>query len=395
MKTIKALSFSSLYTGVMLFLLYHIVLVRFPYWQAYVPVQRIMALILAVLILPKIPYIRLPEKTGWLLGIYLALTLLSAAVNEGHYDYTHPLVSGSFYVLAVLEVLAVFSYVIRVKGLWFAAQFLFFLSTVYVLINDWLIWLDPYCFYPFGRYYFLGNKFAVSYKHLEIMVLYMLTRRKFRLSYRHKLTLVVLAAVSLLAAVRVNCMTGAVGIFLLTILLIAGKQSFLAHKPVMAVLIMMAGVFPFAYDYVMGMQGIQYIIVNILHRTKGLTGRVQIFDALPQILQGHLLLGYGHNTAYEVWITATDWYPNAQNGFWNCVCEQGLPAAVLLSVLAVMSVWKSRKGYAVLAVVYVYAFLGAVEITMDIVFITWVILLYVIKEAEHETAACQRHCTGL
>ena len=117
----------------------------------------------------------------------------------------------------------------------------------------------------------------------------------------------------------------------------------------------MSVIFPFVYDFVMGIYPVQYFIVNILHRTAGMTGRTVIFDYLPLIIKNHLIFGYGYNTAYEVWIGATDWYPNAQNGFWNCVCEQGIICAVILILIAVYvtGLNENKKCYPLMCIVYV------------------------------------------
>ncbi len=392
MKIKTTVKFSSLYSGIMLFLLYHIVFVKFPYVPLFVLIQRIFTLVLGIMVFPKINFINLKKPIKLLLGTYLLFTFISAFLNEGNYEYSHPFVSGLFYILAVTEMVCVFSYVVRKKGIHFVIDVLFVLSFCYVIVNDFLVVFFPNCFYRYGWYYFVGNKFSVSYKHIEFIVLYFIKCR-----HDKKFLPFIIMVISLLITLRVNCMTGAVGIVFFGILLFADTGKIIENKIFLFILMLFSLSFPFIYDFIMGGYEVRYFIIYILNRTAGLTGRTEIFDYLPQILRGHLLFGYGHNTAYEVWISITDWYPNAQNGFWNCVCEQGIISAILLSVITVMTAGRctGKTEKILLAVIYVYTFLGSVEITMDIAFITWVIFLYIVKGEKYGISSCQRDSTVL
>ena len=366
------ISLKSVYTGLMLVLLYHGVFVRFPYLY----IQRIIALILFTLILPKIRFRKKDIPIFVLLGVYTVFTIISAFVNKDNYVYTHTIVGGLFHILIIFEIFQVLVYAIKVRSADFVIKIFLFLSLVYVICNDFLV-----LFYPeiFRHNYLLGNKFMVSYKHIELIVLYCMGKRKNIFAF------LVIVAISLYISAKVNCMTGAVGIGILTVLIFLKAGKLLQKRLLFFGIVGVSAAFPFVYDFFTDIYPIRYFIVNILNRTTGMTGRTVIFGYLRLILRNHLILGYGYNAAYEVWISATDWYPNAQNAFWNCVCEQGIICAVLLTVTAVYSIG-IRKNikfcYPLMCVVYVYAILGAVEITMDITFIAWVIFLYALKSGE-------------
>ena len=366
------LSLKSVYTGIMLILLYHAVFVRFPYLY----IQRIISLVLFMLIFPKMRFRKKDIPIWTLLGAYAVFTLISALVNKDNYVYTHTLAGGSFHILIILEIFQVFLYVLKTMGADFIIDIFLFLSFAYVMCSDFFV---VFCPKMFGYNYLVGNKFMVSYKHIELMVLYCMGKRKNIAAFLGITTL------SLYISARVNCMTGAVGIGILSILILLKAEKLLHQKLIFWGVMGISAAFPFVYDFFTGMYPIRYFIVNILNRTTGMTGRTVIFDYLPLILQNHWLLGYGYNTAYEVWISATDWYPNAQNAFWNCVCEQGIICAILLVITAVYVVGMRKNTkfcYPLMCVVYVYAILGAVEITMDITFAAWVILLYALKSGE-------------
>ena len=376
-KTLKGgvnikISLKSVYLGIMLVLLYHAVFVRFPYLY----IQRLIALILFTLILPKIRFRQKDIPILALLGTYSIFTFISAFVNKDNYVYTHTVAGGLFHILIIFEIFQVFVYAVKVKSADFIIKIFLCLSFVYVMCNDFFVIFHPEMF----KYdYLLGNKFTVSYKHIEWIVLYCMGKQKNIFGF------LAIVAVSLYMSAKVNCMTGAVGIGILAVFILMKAERLLQKRFLFVGIAGMSAVFPFVYDFFTGIYPIRYFIVNILNRTTGMTGRTVIFDYLPLILRNHLVLGYGYNTAYEVWISATDWYPNAQNAFWNCVCEQGIICAVLLTVTAMYSIG-IRKNikfcYPLMCVIYVYAILGAVEITMDITLIGWIIFLYVLKSGE-------------
>ena len=364
------ISLKSVYTGIILILLYHAVFVKFPYLY----IQRIIVMILFTLILPKIRFRKKDAVLILMLGVYGIFTFLSAFVNRSDHVYTHTLIGGTFHILMIFEIFQVLLYSLKVKGMDFVIEIFLFLSFMYVLMNDFLV-----IFYPtiFRYEYLVGNKFLVSYKHIELITLYCMSKKK------NIFVLLGIFALSFYISAKVNCMTGAVGLGILGILLFVRAERLLQKRQILCVVMGISGAFPFVYDFFTGIYPVQYFIVNVLQRTKGMTGRTVIFDYLPLILKDRLFLGYGYNTAYEVWTGATVWYPNAQNGFWNCVCEQGIICAVLLVMIAVyVTGLKEKSQYPLICVIYVYAVLGAVEITMDITFIAWILFLYMTKRSD-------------
>ena len=370
-KTLKGgmnikISLKTVYTGIMLVLLYNAVFVKFPYLF----IQRIIALILFLMILPNIRFRKKDFFILFLFVVYSIFTMISAFANKDNYIYTHTLVGGAFHILIIFDIFQVMLYALKFRDIEFIIRIFLFLSFVYVLMNDFLVIYYPRLF----RYeYLLGNKFSVSYKHIELTVLYCMQKKK------SIFLLVGIFILSFYISIKVNCMTGAVGIGTLAVLIFIKSEKLLQKRIFFVSAVGMSVIFPFIYDLLMVIYPVQYFIVNVLNRTTGMTGRTVIFDYLPLILKNHLLLGYGYNTAYEVWIGATDWYPNAQNGFWNCVCEQGIICAVILILISVYVIGLKENCYPLMCVVYVYAILGTVEITMDITFIAWIIMLYLMK----------------
>ena len=155
----------------MLILLYNAVFVKFPYLF----IQRITAIILFLAILPNICFRKKDIFILILFGVYSIFTMISAFVNKDNYIYTHTLVGGAFHVLIIFEIIQVLLYALKFKNIQFVIKIFLFLSFVYVLMNDFLVLFYPRAF----RYeYLLGNKFSVSYKHIELVVLYCMQRKK-------------------------------------------------------------------------------------------------------------------------------------------------------------------------------------------------------------------------
>ncbi|MBQ5564459.1 MAG: hypothetical protein IIT39_13890, partial [Clostridia bacterium] len=72
------ISLKTVYTGIMLILLYNAVFVKFPYLY----IQRIIAGILFMLILPKVRFRKRDIRIFALLGFYALFTLISAFLNK-------------------------------------------------------------------------------------------------------------------------------------------------------------------------------------------------------------------------------------------------------------------------------------------------------------------------
>ena len=392
MKIPVTIRISSLNTVIMLILLYCIVFVNLPCFPMYVTVKRILTFVLFLMMTAGPVLIPVKKSTAYIMLVYIICTLFSSFINEGIYSYSHPLVSGFFYSVSVIELFTVFSYAANTIGIYYTISVLYRLTMVFVLINDIFILISPFYFFRYGYYYFAGNKFSVCYKHIEWIVLFFMKNSLQNIKKPScYFAVICFFVISLLVSIRVNCMTGTASIILLSVLLMPVSKAVIDKKAFAACLFVYSAVFPFVYGFIMNKNDINFLVTQIFHRNKGLTGRAVIYDILPEILRNHLLFGRGYNTAYEVWITSTNWYPNAQNGFWNCVCEQGLVAAALLSLFTVFSFGKNanKASYPLMAAISVYLFSGSVEITMDLAFIAWVILLYVIK-GDYYGTSCRK-----
>ena len=148
-------------------------------------------------------------------------------------------------------------------------------------------------------------------------------------------------------------------------------------------------VFVFVFDAVLAFQPIQSFIINFLHKDITLTGRVIIYKFIPEILNNHLLFGYGHGSSYETWMKFTHIYPNSQNGYIDCIVEQGLLATIILLLLVMLTIsifkksgLREKKFYPMLMLIYTYSIISCVEVTISIVFVWWIVLLFLLSTEE-------------
>ena len=68
---------------------------------------------------------------------------------------------------------------------------------------------------------------------------------------------------------------------------------------------------------------IQYFVVNVLHRSSVMTGRVEIYNAFLKIMRTDIWLGAGYDNAIIMQNTTLG-YLNAQNGILDVITQTGL-----------------------------------------------------------------------
>lgn len=380
---------TSVYLIVQLFLLYHIVFVKFPYISNYTTVQRFATIFLFIIILPYsircLKRMNLNIKVLFLL--YIIMILISAIINRNKLIMTNTLVGGIMYAITFFELFVIFSKVVEKRSIGFIVKVFLYITFFYIIITDLLIIINTNMFS--GGYYFIGNKFAVAYKHLELIVL-LLMNNKINKSMKRSniifnINIIIIIVSGITISYLINTMTGVVGMIILGVILLFFKDKVLYNSILFTAILVGSCVFIIYADNILTWRPVQEFIINIMHRDLTLTGRMMIYASIPQLIQGHLLFGYGYNTAYEVWTNYIPYMPNAQNGLINCVFEQGLIATIIIILLIGTIIRKSHKSRnlqgiykPILALLYVYAILATIEITIDVVFIGWIALFYTI-----------------
>lgn len=384
---------TSIYLIIELFLLYHIVFVKLPYISSYATIQRLAIIILFLMIFPYsiLCLKKMNLSIKLLVLLYIIMILISAIINRNELIITNTLIGGIMYAVTFFELFVVFSTTVEKRTIEFIVRAFLYLTAFYIVITDLVIIVNPNMFS--NGQYFIGNKFDVAYKHLELIVLVLMNQKinvEKRRNKRGKknnniIIFIFLIAMGIIISYLINTMTGVISIVILGIILLFFKDKLLYNSMFFVLILVGSCLVIICADTILKWNPVQNFIVNILNRDLTLTGRMTIYASIPNLIQGHLLFGYGYNTAYEVWTSYNQFMPNAQNGLINCIFEQGLIATTIIIILIKTIISKSHKSKIlqkiykpIIALLYVYAILATIEITIDVVFIGWVVLFYTI-----------------
>ena len=382
-----------------LLLVYQITFVSFPYFKQNNLIKYMCIIILAFLLFLKfrtIIALRVDVKVLTMILLYLVAVIVSGIFNQGRHVITNPLYGGLLYCLSVFQTMWALLYVSKLESPRMIVKTLYWISLVYVLMNDLLLCINPSMFMKYGAYYFLGNKFAVAYAHIQLVGLYILNNciqnKKYKSFFKTWGTLIVLCIASIYVSYTVGSITGIIGIVLL-ILFISVPNSLKNNSIVWLITLISMCAFPVLYEVVLANPYVENFIVNILGKSITLTGRTVIYENIPNLLRDNLILGYGFGSTYEVWMNFMN-LPNSQNGLIDCVVEQGLIATILLVILlfrimriSSISHIKKYSWKPIIAIIYVYTFLSAIEITINITYIFWFLFLYVCSTNSQDNIA--------
>lgn len=377
---------------IMIFIIYIIVFLELQFWSFSSTFKYGLIFILAALLFPSIlrTIKRLDVRLKIFVYLYIFLVILSGFINRNQHTITHTFYGAIVYSLIIIEIIGTIYYVKNRYGVDFILKIITVLHIYLITINDVLVLVTPQLFFTdISTYYLLGNKFGVAYRHAELLALLtILIKKRFGVKklFRHCM-LVLYIAFSFLIFSRIQGGSGGsgTGIVAMIVLLIFFALPENITKNGVAFLISSIGAtsFVFVFDVILSFGPVQYFIVNVLNKDLTLTGRVVIYEYVPKILSKHLLMGYGHGSSYETWMKFTHIYPNSQNGFIDSIVEDGFLATFILLCLAAFTVkhystygHRNINTYPVLAVVYMYAILSCIEVTITVVFVWWILLLF-------------------
>ena len=294
--------------------------------------------------------------------------------------------SAALFVVSIILTFLVMEYLAYCKKIPEMLNLYYKLTLATVIVTDLLIVFAPTLVYRFNSYYLIGNKFKVSYLHIYLIVFFLFKMRKI-MEWRkgHAVILLFYSVLTIGIAVRVNCVTGIVGVLVLVVMyfLFSNKMTGkLIMNPLFYVAILLVCCsFMYVFEIVLSNEIVQDFIVNTLGRSLTLTGRTRIYNKLPELLYKRLWTGYGFGSSYEICMQYGS-FPNTQNGIAEWVLQVGLPATVILVVLIYVvihmlhkSEMSGKAGIPGIFVLYVLAFLASVEVTINLAYFFWLAVL--------------------
>lgn len=337
----------------------------------------IIAAFVALMLIPKLEKNIQELAVKLMLLFFLLGALYSAYQAKFSYFQMNNFRAGIYFVIRISSFFVLIFYIIGIGNGKELAKNLFILALIYCLINDALL-IPRIKTLKITQGYLLGNKFDVSYMHLEMLVLYIFQGALNQYKKKYIVTLVLYA---LIISLTVDCITGIMGILFFCIFFFF-LPSKLIKKPLLWItLSTLSFVSVFNYSYIVGSRIYQEFFLGSLDRGVTLTGRINIYKKLPTLMSGHWLWGYGPSSSYEVIHNYLN-MPNTQNGFWDIILQVGVVSFAFLAILVIYSIHQvdtRNQNFllALLAMLDTFTVLSIFEITVGASFIGCVLLIAV------------------
>ncbi len=219
--------------------------------------------------------------------------------------------------------------------------------------------------------------------HIEWIAFYLLYKTIVNKSRQSCKSIALLLIIfSLFVCQLVDCATGIVGIVIFLIILFLPRK-IVINPWVWLVSLLSSTSFALFYQELLNISWVRYIIIDVLHRSTDLTGRIYIYERLPIILNDHWTYGYGYASDYETWHMFGYNIPNFQNAVASLTVENGLIVAIIYLLLAFYIIKKANNKeevFILVSIIYTLTFLGTVEITFTINFLALLILIFYISK---------------
>ena len=281
----------------------------------------------------------------------------------------------------------------------FVIRFLFWYVLILVVATDFLL-LTKLMVFRNGNHvtYLVGNKFTVSYLHMDLLALWFVKNNgKYHFWQKSKVLAILMACIILAVSVYIDCITGLLGCIVLMWLFASldtpfQKKLLRLNSPGLLSLLLLASViFPFVAQNIVSIPFVQTFLEDVLGRSSTLTGRINIFEVFIRRMEGNWLWGFGFGNGNAI-AQAIFGYANAQNAVLNWVMQAGVLAAGGLLGLIVMVFRQLSKAsetaeiMPLVALIYVYVIMGAVETTFSMAFLLWIAVLFMRINETKETA---------
>ena len=361
-------------SSIITFMVYHIALINLPYISIYNYIlYSFMGLTLLFILLNYRVFLKKEYRTvNIFFFLFLTVIMISSFYNNTNIH------RAIIYTVKVMSIVMFFEYMYYKNENKKAMQMFFYFTIFYCLINDIIIFISPDIYIYNQGYYFIGNKFHLSYIHIILLILFMyLYKDDLKQSDMKKIMLFFVIVVSLATFIITECTTALIGYLILLLLMTFNSMKKMLKNPkILLATMFISGFVLIFFSNILQNKIIENIIVNVLHENTELTGRLYIYENLFDILSKRPILGYGYGNSYE---TMYDYIgaPNTQNGLLECVLNFGIIGTVFF-VLFIVSIVKNLKynneyrdkQYVILFGIYVFILLGMVEVTYDIYLIT-------------------------
>lgn len=375
-------------THILIFLSYWFVFIQLPYFPGNENslLIKTTSIITFCIVLIYMLFKLFKKKFFWvnvILFSFVLLMMMSGVSNYGSLNTVNPLLSSFLISIRIIGLFLMIEYLTEINQFYSLIVIYSRLTSIFVIFNDIIILIFPTLTSNMEPYYFIGNKFAVIYTHLQLLVL-LLVRKNVEQRNCYKIYIILLAFLTAFMALRVECMTGLTGliIFISFCILIKVTQNIFYNPAVFFASLIVSSLFVIAYEIILRFPLIQNLIISVFNRSLTLTGRTYIYANLFQILKEHWLWGYGYGSSYEICVKYLH-FADTQNGIFEWILQSGIfvTACIVILLLVIINLYKKskeRREYfiPVLALLYTFLVLSSVEITIDMHFIFLLSILF-------------------
>ena len=373
--------------GIMSVIVFHICFLNISY--VHIPKYDLIKTYLIILMIPYLLInirkflVQKYIKINFVLLLFCVSAFISSYIGKNYVSHSY-LLTFKYVMIIVISIL--YFECINFYGIhmWKIVIKIFMcLSLFYLTMNDLLMFFQPSIFRASDELgvgdkfncFLLGNKFNVVYLHLFFWAFYLLYQQLCK--KKNKICTTFIALLVFLISIFVKCSTGVLAIVVFCILSFdkIGKHFI---KPVTTFISI--GIFDsilFLNSAFLSTPFMKFIIENILGKEIGLTGRLDIYARVGQLLSKSILFGYGYDNNTYV-STQNVLAANVQNGVLDNVVSFGLIGTVLLAIL----IWyclnfanKMGTMNAFSYLMYTYIVISSVEISFRTTFITIISLI--------------------
>lgn len=319
-------------------------------------------------------------------GIYI---ILSTIIN---YFIGYVTISNIFesilQALSILNLFCIFFVYKKANELYRAKKILIVILWIYTIMSIITIVINGH-----GEgttvVYFAGNKFRTCY---YMLLLTCLLYSELKTSLKKNIYTTVGFWVSLVllifVAIYVNCSTAlvCVAVFCAFMLLPNSVLKKLFSRKTVFIALIVTGVIWLFLQAILHLPVVQRIIVGILHKDLGLTGRFAIYSMLLDIVNKNPLWGYGYGNSI-IYSCTHGMIANAQNNLMQVIVDYGIIGLLLFVNMIYSNLPKTNEKMNYMYVyIYIMLIAAIVEITFDFWFFVALFLVGFEGEISNKTS---------
>lgn len=228
-------------------------------------------------------------------------------------------------------------------------------------------------------YYFAGNKFRTCYYMLLLVcALYSELNTVLKKNIYITVEFWIALTLSIVVAVYVKCSTAIIcAVFFLAFMVLPKTtlKKMLSRKTIFLVLLTTGIVWVFLQN-ILQLPIVQHIVVGVLHKDIGLTGRFAIYNILSDIIYHNPIWGYGYGNTI-IYSSTHGMIANAQNNLMQIIVDYGILGLLIFLNMFYFKLPESNGKINYMCIfIYLMLIAAIVEITFDFWFFVALFLSY-------------------